>query len=243
MGPRRAGRRGPGGSRPSTSRCCCAGRRATRSSSSSSRSGCSATFPDATLVEFPDARTFVSLDQPERLAEEIGALADANVAAVTQEPTRARFPDFAPRSGGYESFYVKAAAPDRSRAVWIRYTIHQRAHEAPRGSMWFTWFESGADGPLASKVTVATPARGCGGRGAAHRGGRLRTGSLAGRGAVGRPGRLVAAQLRRCRRTPVAPAPRVDVHRTVAEDQAALTRPKGARQRVGAPRRPERRAR
>ena len=31
-----------------------------------------ATFPDATLVEFPDARTFVSLDQPERLAEEIG---------------------------------------------------------------------------------------------------------------------------------------------------------------------------
>jgi pimeloyl-ACP methyl ester carboxylesterase len=30
-----------------------------------------ATFPDATLVEFPGARTFVSLDQPERLAEEI----------------------------------------------------------------------------------------------------------------------------------------------------------------------------
>jgi pimeloyl-ACP methyl ester carboxylesterase len=30
-----------------------------------------ATFPEATLVEFGDARTFVSLDQPERLAEEI----------------------------------------------------------------------------------------------------------------------------------------------------------------------------
>ena len=30
-----------------------------------------ATFPDATLVEFRGARTFVSLDQPERLAEEI----------------------------------------------------------------------------------------------------------------------------------------------------------------------------
>jgi pimeloyl-ACP methyl ester carboxylesterase len=29
------------------------------------------TFPDATLVEFRGARTFVSLDQPERLAEEI----------------------------------------------------------------------------------------------------------------------------------------------------------------------------
>ena len=30
-----------------------------------------ATFPDATLVEFRGARTFVSLDQPQRLAEEI----------------------------------------------------------------------------------------------------------------------------------------------------------------------------
>jgi pimeloyl-ACP methyl ester carboxylesterase len=30
-----------------------------------------ATFPQATLVEFRGARTFVSLDQPERLAEEI----------------------------------------------------------------------------------------------------------------------------------------------------------------------------
>lgn len=28
-------------------------------------------FPDATLVEFPGARTFVSLDQPGRLADEI----------------------------------------------------------------------------------------------------------------------------------------------------------------------------
>jgi pimeloyl-ACP methyl ester carboxylesterase len=34
-----------------------------------------ATFPDATLVEFRGARTFVSLDAPERLAEEIAAWA------------------------------------------------------------------------------------------------------------------------------------------------------------------------
>ena len=33
------------------------------------------TFPDARLVEFPDALTFVSLDQPARLAQEIGAFA------------------------------------------------------------------------------------------------------------------------------------------------------------------------
>ena len=75
---------------------------------------------------------------------------------MTQQPTRARFPHFTQRTGGYESFYVKAGAPDRSRAVWIRYTIHQRAHGAPRGSMWFTWFDARAEGPLASKVTVAT---------------------------------------------------------------------------------------
>jgi pimeloyl-ACP methyl ester carboxylesterase len=33
------------------------------------------TFPDSRLVEFPDALTFVSLDQPARLAQEIGAFA------------------------------------------------------------------------------------------------------------------------------------------------------------------------
>jgi pimeloyl-ACP methyl ester carboxylesterase len=33
------------------------------------------TFPDCRLVEMPDARTFVALDQPERLAQEIAAFA------------------------------------------------------------------------------------------------------------------------------------------------------------------------
>lgn len=33
------------------------------------------TFPDARLVRIPDARTFVALDQPERLAEEIASFA------------------------------------------------------------------------------------------------------------------------------------------------------------------------
>ena len=70
---------------------------------------------------------------------------------------RARFPGFAARRGGYESFYVKAAAPERSQAVWIRYTVHQRPHEPARGSMWCTWFDAAAGAPLASKVTVATP--------------------------------------------------------------------------------------
>ena len=59
----------------STARSCCAGRRTTRSSRSTSRTASPTTFPDARLVEFPDALTFVSLDQPGRLAEEIGRFA------------------------------------------------------------------------------------------------------------------------------------------------------------------------
>ncbi len=78
------------------------------------------------------------------------------VSALDPEPTRARFTGFDRRKGGYESFYVKAADPDRSRAVWIRYTVNQRPHEAPRGSMWLTWFEAGAASPLASKVTPSS---------------------------------------------------------------------------------------
>lgn len=80
------------------------------------------------------------------------------MSASDRQPMRPRFPDFSPRRGGYESFYVKATAPDRSRAVWIRHTVHQRPHEQPRGSMWFTWFDAAADAPAASKVTVATAA-------------------------------------------------------------------------------------
>jgi pimeloyl-ACP methyl ester carboxylesterase len=38
-----------------------------------------ADFPDARLVEIPDAKTFVALDQPARLAEEIAAFARAAV--------------------------------------------------------------------------------------------------------------------------------------------------------------------
>ena len=59
------------GSRPSTSRCCCAGRRDDPFFKYALAKRLLATFPDATLVEFRGARTFVSLDQPERLAEEI----------------------------------------------------------------------------------------------------------------------------------------------------------------------------
>ncbi len=52
-----------------------AGRRATRSSGTELAARLLATFPDATLVEFPDARTFVSLDEPAALADAIVAWA------------------------------------------------------------------------------------------------------------------------------------------------------------------------
>ena len=60
------------GWRDSTSRCCSAGRRPTRSSRSISRTA-RRDVPRRQLVEFRGALTFVSLDQPERLAEEIAA--------------------------------------------------------------------------------------------------------------------------------------------------------------------------
>ena len=88
-----------------------------------------ATFPDATLVEFRGARTFVSLDQPERLAERWCAGCNS-LAAVTLEPTRARFPDFAPRRGGYESFYLKAAAAS-GRPGPPRWPSRPRAASSP----------------------------------------------------------------------------------------------------------------
>lgn len=73
--------------------------------------------------------------------------------AVPGDPTRARFPDLGDRAGGYESFYVKATHPDEPIGVWIRYTVHKHPGEPARGSLWFTFFDTRADGPLASKVT------------------------------------------------------------------------------------------
>jgi hypothetical protein len=68
--------------------------------------------------------------------------------------TAARFPGFG-KGGGYESWYLRAVAPEGGRGVWIRYTVHQRAGGEPTGSLWFTLF--GPDGPRASKVTLPAP--------------------------------------------------------------------------------------
>src|SRR5689334_21354179 len=73
------------------------------------------------------------------------------------DPTRARFPDVPGDAGHYESFYLRAAHPSRPLGVWIRYTVHKRPDEEPKGSLWFTLFDASADGAWAVKVTEPGP--------------------------------------------------------------------------------------
>ena len=68
--------------------------------------------------------------------------------------TQARFPRM---SAGYESFYLRAAAPAGGLGFWIRYTVHRAAGRAPRGSLWFTLFDADAPGPTAAKETMDGP--------------------------------------------------------------------------------------
>lgn len=68
--------------------------------------------------------------------------------------TEARFPKVSPKDGHYESFYMKAAAPEGGRAIWIRHTVHKRPGEEPTGAVWMTWFDAERPGPVASKHQV-----------------------------------------------------------------------------------------
>lgn len=67
----------------------------------------------------------------------------------------ARFPGLAAKAGHYESFYIKACEPGGGRGVWIRHTVHKRPGAEPNASIWFTFFDRAAEGPRATKVTVA----------------------------------------------------------------------------------------
>ena len=66
----------------------------------------------------------------------------------------ARFPAVATAAGHYESFYLKASHPTDPVSLWVRYTVHKRPGEAPRGSLWFTLFDARAEAPWAVKVTT-----------------------------------------------------------------------------------------
>lgn len=65
-------------------------------------------------------------------------------------------------SGRYESFFIKACHPGGGRAVWIRYTTHERPGDRPTGSLWFTLFDVSAARPRTHKTTVAGPSSGPG---------------------------------------------------------------------------------
>ena len=71
--------------------------------------------------------------------------------------TAPRFGAFASRSGGYESFYVRAVEPGAPRALWLRHTIHQAPGSAPVGSIWVTLFDAREPAPVTHKVSLPGP--------------------------------------------------------------------------------------
>ncbi len=68
--------------------------------------------------------------------------------------TAARFPTVPPERGHYESFYLKAVAPEGGRAIWIRHTFHRRPGEVATGAVWVTRFDADRGRPVAMKRQV-----------------------------------------------------------------------------------------
>ncbi len=67
---------------------------------------------------------------------------------------KAVFPDAPRKAGMYESFYLRAVAPQEPVGVWVRYTVHKRPGEDPRGSVWCTVFDARAGRPWMQKLTT-----------------------------------------------------------------------------------------
>src|ERR1700674_2345568 len=63
------------------------------------------------------------------------------------------FPGAPMRAGMYESFYLRAVAPDRPVGVWIRHTVHKPPGRRARGSVWCTVFDASRGRPLMHKLT------------------------------------------------------------------------------------------
>jgi hypothetical protein len=53
----------------------------------------------------------------------------------------------------YESFYLRAVSPDEPVGAWIRYTVHKRPGQAPKGSLWCTVFDASRGAPFMQKHT------------------------------------------------------------------------------------------
>ena len=73
------------------------------------------------------------------------------------------FASASPREGMYESFYLRALSPTEPIGAWIRYTVHKRPGERPKGSLWCTVFDARAPAPSQYKHTteeLGVPRRG-----------------------------------------------------------------------------------
>jgi hypothetical protein len=73
------------------------------------------------------------------------------------------FPGAGVNTGMYESFYLRAVSQDEPVGAWIRYTVHKRAGQPARGSLWCTVFDADAGRPFMHKLTtseLSVPSRG-----------------------------------------------------------------------------------
>jgi hypothetical protein len=68
------------------------------------------------------------------------------------------FPGVARRAGMYESFYLRAVSPEEPLGLCIRYTVHKRPGQRPRGSLWCTFFDGDGGRPFQHKLDVEAPA-------------------------------------------------------------------------------------
>jgi hypothetical protein len=67
---------------------------------------------------------------------------------------QARFPAMSAAAAHYESFYLKASAPQGGLGLWVRYTVLKPAGGAPSAALWCTLFDASASGPAAVKQTL-----------------------------------------------------------------------------------------
>jgi hypothetical protein len=69
-------------------------------------------------------------------------------------PVGAVFPGAPRRAGMYESFYLRAVSPEDPLSIWIRYTVHKRPGQPPRGSVWCTVFDATRGRPFMAKLST-----------------------------------------------------------------------------------------
>jgi hypothetical protein len=67
--------------------------------------------------------------------------------------TSAIFPHARARTGMYESFFLRAVAPQEPLGVWIRYTVEKPRGGPASGSLWCTVFDSREGAPFMHRVS------------------------------------------------------------------------------------------